>query len=324
MHAYLRHNSDSSEYTKKHETNTRTAQHAHHGSLSRELRYTVEGKLKQGQLKAIVATNSLELGIDIGDLDEVILIQSPSSIASALQRLGRAGHQVKATSRGVLFPTYAHDLMEAAVLVAGIKAQDIESAKPVECPLDVLSQVIVSMTGTEIWNIDHLYEMLKTSRPYQNLTREQFDLVLSMLAGRYADTRIRELKARVSIDRIDNTVKDRRGALRNLYMSGGVITDRGYFNLRHLETNARIGELDEEFVWEARIGQIFTLGTQNWKIERITHNDVFVRPAGPGKTAPPFWIAAPERAESFSMAPAFSVITPYGIVRRNCFWLFFQ
>jgi ATP-dependent helicase Lhr and Lhr-like helicase len=265
--------------------------YAHHGSLSRELRYTVEAKLKQGELKAIVATNSLELGIDIGDLDAVVLIQSPSSIASALQRLGRAGHQVDAASRGVLFPTHPHDFLEAAVLVAGIRAQDIEAAHPVECPLDVLAQIIVSMTGTETWQIDRLYDILKTSRPYQNLNREQFDLVLSMLAGRYADTRIRELKTRVSIDRIDNTVRARKGALLSLYMSGGVIPDRGYFNLRHLETNARIGELDEEFVWEARRGQIFTLGTQNWKIERITHNDVLVKPAGSGKTAPPFWIA---------------------------------
>jgi ATP-dependent Lhr-like helicase len=265
--------------------------YAHHGSLSRELRYTVEQRLKQGDLKAIVATNSLELGIDIGDLDKVVLIQSPASIASALQRLGRAGHQVGATSRGVLFPTHSLDILEAAALVEGIKTQDIESAKPVECPLDVLSQVIISMTGTETWDIESLYATLKTSWPYQNLGQEQFDLVLNMLAGRYADTRIRELKARVSIDRIDNTVRARKGALLSLYMSGGVIPDRGYFNLRHLETNARIGELDEEFVWEARIGQIFTLGTQNWKIERITHNDVFVRPAGLGKTAPPFWIA---------------------------------
>jgi ATP-dependent Lhr-like helicase len=265
--------------------------YAHHGSLSRELRHTVERNLKKGALQAIVATSSLELGIDIGDLDMVILVQSPSSIASALQRLGRAGHQVQATSRGVLLPTHTQDFLEAAVLAAGIKAQDIEAAQPIKCPLDVLSQIIISMTGTETWDIDHLYETLKTSWPYQDLSRQQYELVLSMLAGRYADTRIRELRARISIDRIDNTVRARKGALLNLYISGGVIPDRGYFNLRHLDTNARIGELDEEFVWEARIGQIFTLGTQNWKIERITHNEVLVKPAGSGKTAPPFWIA---------------------------------
>jgi len=265
--------------------------YAHHGSLSRELRYTVEHKLKQGELKAIVATNSLELGIDIGDLDAVILVQSPASIASTLQRLGRAGHQVHATSRGVLFPTHALDFLEAAVLATGVMAQDIEAAQPIECPLDVLAQIIVSMTGTETWDMDRLYETLQCSWPYRDLMREQYDLVLRMLAGRYADTRIRELRARVSIDRIENSITARKGALLELYRSGGVIPDRGYFNLRHLENNARIGELDEEFVWEARVGQVFTLGTQNWRIERITHNDVLVKPARSRKTAPPFWIA---------------------------------
>jgi ATP-dependent Lhr-like helicase len=265
--------------------------YAHHGSLSRELRYTVESKLKQGQLRAIVATNSLELGIDIGDLDAVIMVQSPSSIASTLQRLGRAGHQVHATSRGVLFPTHSHDFLEAAVLAAEVQSQDIETAHPIECPLDVLSQVIISMAGTETWDMDHLYETIKTSWPYRNLKREHYELVLNMLAGRYADTRIRELRARVSIDRIENNITARKGALLDLYRSGGVIPDRGYFNLRHFESNARIGELDEEFVWEARVGQVFTLGTQNWRIERITHNDVLVKPAGSRKTAPPFWIA---------------------------------
>jgi ATP-dependent Lhr-like helicase len=265
--------------------------YAHHGSLSRELRYAVEEKLKKGDLKAIVATNSLELGIDIGALDEVILVQSPPSIASALQRLGRAGHRVNATSKGVLFPTHAHDILEAGVLARGIAEHDIESARPVECPLDVLSQIIISMTGTETWDMDSLFAFLKTSHPFRHLSREHFDLVLNMLAGRYADARIRELKARISIDRIDNTVAARKGALLTLYMSGGVIPDRGYFSLRHAESHARIGELDEEFVWEAKLGQIFTLGNQNWKIEKITHNDVLVRPTSSNKTAPPFWIA---------------------------------
>ena len=265
--------------------------YAHHGSLSRELRYTVEEKLKKGALQAIVATNSLELGIDIGTLDEVIMVQSPLSIASALQRLGRAGHHVNAPSRGVVYPSHAIDIIEAGVLARGIVEQDIESARPVECPLDVLSQIIISMTGTETWDIDRLYATLKTSHPFHHLSREHFTLVLNMLAGRYADARIRELKARISIDRVDNTVAARKGALLTLYMSGGVIPDRGYFSLRHAENRARIGELDEEFVWEARIGQVFTLGNQNWQIERITHNDVLVRPAGSRKTAPPFWIA---------------------------------
>ncbi|MBI4773869.1 MAG: DEAD/DEAH box helicase [Deltaproteobacteria bacterium] len=267
----------------------RAIAYSHHGSLSREIRGEVERRLKAGELKAIVATNSLELGIDIGALDEVVLIQSPPSISSAIQRIGRAGHQVGQISRGTLFPTHSQDFLEAAVLAQAVLDQDIEAVRPVECPLDVLAQIIVSMAGTETWDLDSLYAQLRTSYPYRTLSRDHFDLVLNMLAGRYADTRIRELKPRVSIDRLDNTVAARKGALLSLYGSGGMIPDRGYFHLRRHDTNARIGELDEEFVWEARIGQTITIGTQNWRIERITHNDVFVTPAHPKAMATPFW-----------------------------------
>jgi ATP-dependent Lhr-like helicase len=278
------------------ETNPTT--YAHHGSLSRAIREEVERRLKGGELKAIVATNSLELGIDIGALDEVVMIQSPPSVSSAIQRVGRAGHQVGRPSHGTLFPTHPHDFLEAAVLAPSIVSQDIETARTVECPLDVLAQVIVSMVGVETWPIEALYAQLRGSYPYRHLNRRQFDLVLNMLAGRYADTRIRELRPRVSIDRLDNTVAARKGALLALYLSGGTIPDRGYFNLRHHETHARIGELDEEFVWEASVGQVFALGTQNWKIERITHNDVLVSP-GPSKAlGTPFW-KGEERARDF-------------------------
>lgn len=269
--------------------------YAHHGSLSREIRSDVEQKLKAGDLRAIVATNSLELGIDIGALDEVALVQSPPSISAAIQRIGRSGHHIGEASRGTLFPTHAHDFLEAAVLARSIIEQDIEAMRPILCPLDVLAQIIVSMVAMETWDIDALYVQFKTSFPFRHLSREHFDLVINMLAGRYAQSRIRELKPRVSIDRIDNTISARKGALLALYASGGMIPDRGYFHLRHHETSARIGELDEEFVWEASIGQIFTLGTQNWKIMRITHNDVFVVPAGPRAMAAPFW-----RAEEIS------------------------
>jgi ATP-dependent Lhr-like helicase len=265
--------------------------YAHHGSLSLEIRAEVERKLKEGALMAIVATNSLELGIDIGALDEVVLIQSPFSISSTIQRVGRSGHQVNQVSLGTLFPTYPKDLLEAAALAPAILSQDIESSKTVLCPLDVLAQVIVSMVGVETWDINTLFANLKASYPYRHLSRGQFDLVLNMLAGRYAESRLRELKPLISIDRLDNTVRARKGALQLLYLSGGVIPDRGYFHLRHQETNARIGELDEEFVWEASVGDTFTLGTQNWQIHRITHNDVFVLPGSPQATAAPFWKA---------------------------------
>jgi len=268
--------------------------YAHHGSLSREVRTAVENKMKSGELKAIVATNSLELGIDIGALDEVVLIQSPPSISAAIQRVGRAGHHVGEVSRGTLFPTHSHDFLEAAVLAPAILTQDIEEVHPIRCPLDVLAQIILSMVGIQVWDIDALYAQLKTSAPYRHLSRQHFDLILNMLAGRYADTRIRDLRPRVSIDRLDNTVAAKKGALLALYTSGGMIPDRGYFHLRHHDSGSRIGELDEEFVWEASVGQTFTLGTQNWKIQRITHNDVFVVPGSPTAGATPFW-----KGESF-------------------------
>jgi ATP-dependent Lhr-like helicase len=263
--------------------------YAHHGSLSREIRQAVEEKLRVGDLKAIVATHSLELGIDIGLLDEVVLFQSPSTISSAIQRIGRAGHGVGQVSRGIFFPTHGQDLLEAAALAPCILAQDLEGVNPVECPLDVLAQVVISMTGLETWDMDELYAFLKTSAPYRHLSRKQFDLVLNMLAGRYANTRIRELRQRISLDRLDNTIAAKKGALLNLYMSGGTIPDRGYFHLRHYKTGGLIGELDEEFVWEATVGETFTLGTQHWRIESITHNDVLVRPAVPKFRSAPFW-----------------------------------
>ena len=265
--------------------------YAHHGSLSLEIRAEVERKLKAGELRAIVATHSLELGIDIGALDEVVLVQSPFSVSSAVQRVGRAGHRVGQVSRGSFFPTHPKDLLEAAVLAREILDQDIEAFNPVICPLDVLAQEIVSMVGVETWNIDDLFEHLRATYSYRHLSREQFDLVLNMLAGRYAASRVRELKPLISLDRLDNTVAARRGALQVLYFSGGVIPDRGYFHLRHLETNARIGELDEEFVWEASVGDTFALGTQNWQIQRITHNDVLVLSGNPRGAPAPFWKA---------------------------------
>ncbi|MHB8770810.1 MAG: DEAD/DEAH box helicase [Syntrophales bacterium] len=265
--------------------------YAHHGSLSREIRLAVEQRLKNGELKAIVATSSLELGIDIGELDRVILIATPPSIAAAIQRIGRSGHGVGGTSRGLLYPTHGQDFLSAAVCARGIVQQDIEPVRPVECPLDVLAQVIVAMTAVEGWAIDELFAFLRGCAPYRRLARRQFDLVLEMLAGRYADTRIRELKPRIFLDRIDNTVRGREGAPRLLYLSGGTIPDRGYYDLRVEETQSKIGELDEEFVWERRVGDTFTLGTQVWRIRRVTHNSVEVVPVEARPGIVPFWRA---------------------------------
>ncbi|MEJ2037434.1 MAG: helicase-related protein, partial [Desulfosarcinaceae bacterium] len=265
--------------------------YSHHGSLAREIRSEVEQNLKAGLLKAIVATGSLELGIDIGALDEVILAQSPASVAEAVQRVGRAGHRVGETSRGTFYPSHAMDIVTSAVLVEAVTRGSIEAAAPMAAPLDVLAQVIVSMCAFETWHPDALYNFVRTMQPYHDLSRRQFDLVLNLLEGRYEQARLRELQPRITYDRVDQTLSTRKGALLALYTSGGVIPDRGYFSLRHAQSGARIGELDEEFVWEARIGQVFTLGTQNWRIEKITHNDVLVVPASRGKPAPPFWKA---------------------------------
>jgi ATP-dependent Lhr-like helicase len=176
--------------------------YAHHGSLSREIREVVETRLKAGELKAIVATNSLEMGIDIGALDEVVLAQSPPSISSAIQRVGRAGHQVGVVSRATLFPTYSHDFLEAAVLAERLYAHDIEAIRPIEGALDVLCQIIISMVGTEDWEVDDLYDEICLSFPYRHLNRRQFDLVIDMLAGRYAGSRIHELRPRLTFDRL--------------------------------------------------------------------------------------------------------------------------
>lgn len=280
--------------------------YSHHGSLSREIRLAVEQKLKNGDLKAIVATSSLELGIDIGSLDNVVLIQTPPAISAAIQRIGRSGHSVGDISRGIIYPVHGHDFIEAAIIARSVMDQDIEAQAPVECPLDVLAQVIISMTGVEIWDIDELYAFIKTSYPYRNLPRRQFDLVLEMLAGRYAGSNIRELKSRIFMDRIDNTVRAKEGALRLIYMSGGTIPDRGYFDLRVQESHAKIGELDEEFVWERSIGETFTLGAQSWRIQRITHNDVEVVPAGSKTGIFPFW-RAEEQDRDFYFSEKISV-----------------
>jgi ATP-dependent Lhr-like helicase len=268
---------------------------AHHGSLSREIRFEVEQKLKAGELPAIVATSTLEMGIDIGELDEVILVQSPGEISSAIQRIGRAGHGVGQTSRCSIYPTHPLDFIEAAVLAKAILDRDIEPLHTIEKPLDVLAQIIISMTAVEEQDVDDLYNEIRRSTAFHNLTRSSFDLVVNMLAGRYADNHLRELRPRVNLDRLNNHIKARQGAVMSLYMSGGVIPDRGYFQMRHNDNNARIGELDEEFVWEATVGNIFALGTQHWRINKITHNDVMVTPVRPTTHAPPFW-----KAESLS------------------------
>ena len=278
--------------------------YSHHGSLSREVRQVVEERLKRGELPAIVATSSLELGIDVGALDRVVMVESPRSIASAIQRVGRAGHRVGEVSRGTLLPIYGRDFLDAAVVTRAVLDREIEETRPVRAPLDVLAQVILSMVVAETWDVEELYGFLRSAWPYRDLKRRHFDLVLEMLAGRYADSRVRELSPRVSLDKVAGTIRARPGAARLIYLSGGTIPDRGYYHLRvdggggSGSSGARIGELDEEFVWERSVGDTFTLGTQIWRIKKITHNDVFVEPASGSAAMAPFW-RADERDRDF-------------------------
>jgi ATP-dependent Lhr-like helicase len=278
--------------TLTHKINTaarETLAYAHHGSLSREIRLEVEQKLKAGELAAIVATGTLEMGIDIGALDEVVLIQAPEGVASAIQRIGRAGHGVGEVSRCTIYPTHPLDFIESAVLGKAVLDKDIEPIHTVHCPLDVLAQIIISMASTDAMDIDELYYEIRRSSAYHDLARAQYDLIINMLNGRYGENRIRELRPRVIVDQLANTIEARKGSTMALYLSGGVIPDRGYFQLRHESNNARIGDLDEEFVWEAYVGKVFAFGTQHWKINKITHNDVIVSPTQPSAIAPPFW-----------------------------------
>lgn len=265
----------------------------HHGSLAKELRLAVEQRLKNGELRAIVATNSLELGIDIGDLDRVVLVQTPPSVAQAMQRLGRAGHRVGEVSRGLLFPLHGRDCLEAAVLARAVASKDIEELRAVNCPLDVLAQVILAMTVAEVWRIDELYTRLRASHPFRDLSRATFDGVLQMLAGRYADSRIRALRPRLHFDPLAGTVVAKEGVARLLYNSGGTIPDRGSYQLRHHANKAKVGELDEEFVWERRPGETFALGAQIWRIQHIGESAVEVLPVSSAHNVIPFWRGEP-------------------------------
>jgi len=266
-----------------------TLAYAHHGSLSREIRSEVEQRLKAGELRAIVATNSLEMGIDIGTLDEVVMVQSPPGIAQTLQRIGRAGHQVGATSHGTLFPSHSRDLVDAAVLAQAVRDRELEPIRLQQAPLDILMQIIISMCAHETWQLQALFDVITRASAYRELDYTLFMLVINMLSGRFAGTRLRELRPRVHLDHTTQTVSLAKGALFAMYSSGGSIPDRGYFTLRLSDGGAVIGELDEEFVWEASIGQSFTLGTQGWTIQQITHNDVLVRPASSSAPSLPFW-----------------------------------
>ena len=266
---------------------------AHHGSLAREQRVQIEEALKAGRLPAIVATSSLELGIDMGAVDLVIQVESPASVASGLQRVGRAGHQVGEPSRGIFFPKYRGDLLETAVVTARMHEGAIEETKLPRNPLDVLAQQIVAMTVRESWSADELFETVRRAAPYESLTRDAFEAVLGMLAGAYPSDEFADLKARVVWDRETGRVEGRRDARTVAITSGGTIPDRGLYPVFLVgeagTPGRRVGELDEEMVYEARVGEVIALGATSWRIEEIRPDRVVVSPAPgqPGKI--PFW-----------------------------------
>ncbi|MGH3348509.1 MAG: DEAD/DEAH box helicase, partial [Nocardioides sp.] len=264
---------------------------AHHGSVSKEQRALIEEDLKAGRLPAVVATSSLELGIDMGAVDLVVQIESPPSVASALQRVGRAGHQVGEVSRGVLFPKHRGDLAQTAVAVQGMREGAIESLRVPTNPLDVLAQQVVAVTALDAWDVDELFALVRRSAPFATLPRSAYDATLDLLAGRYPSDEFAELRPRIVWDRVTGTITGRPGAQRLAVTSGGTIPDRGLFGVYLVGegTGRRVGELDEEMVYESRVGDVFALGATSWRIEDITHDRVMVTPAPgiPGRL--PFW-----------------------------------
>jgi ATP-dependent Lhr-like helicase len=262
---------------------------AHHGSVSRDQRTSIEEQLKKGQLPAVVATSSLELGIDMGAVDLVLQVESPATVANGLQRVGRAGHQVGVPSRAKVFPKYRGDLVQAAVVVDGMYRRAVEVTKIPRNPLDVLAQQVVATVADETRSVDDVFDMVRRAAPYADLSRAPFEAVLDMLAGRYPSDLFAELRPRIVWDRVAQTISGRAGARLLAVTNPGTIPDRGLYGV-FLADGGRVGELDEEMVYESRPGDAFILGASTWKIVDITHDRVEVVPAPgePGATMP-FW-----------------------------------
>ena len=266
---------------------------AHHGSMAREQRTVVEEELKAGLLPCVVATSSLELGIDMGAVDLVVQVEAPPSVGSGLQRVGRAGHQVGAVSRGVVFPKYRGDLVSCAVVAERMASGAIEALRYPRNPLDVLAQHVVAMVALEPWTVGALAELVRRAAPFAALPDAALHAVLDMLAGRYPSEEFGELRARITWDRVTDELRGRPGAQRLAVTSGGTIPDRGLFTVTTPGgadgRGSRVGELDEEMVYESRVGDTFLLGTSSWRVEDITHDRVIVTPAPGVPARMPFW-----------------------------------
>jgi ATP-dependent Lhr-like helicase len=261
---------------------------AHHGSLSHEERTLVEELLKSGRLPCLVATSSLELGIDMGAVDLVIQVESPKSVTRGLQRIGRAGHGLGETSKGRIFPKYRGDLLECAVVARRMREGEIEETVIPQNPLDVLAQHLVSMAAMDEWDVDEVERLVTATESFRELSREQLENVLDMLDGRYPSDRFAELRPRIVWDRTQGTIHGRKGSRSLVVTNAGTIPDRGLYSV-NLPDGRRVGELDEEMVYEARPGQTFLLGATTWRIEEITRDRVIVTPAPGAPGAVPFW-----------------------------------
>ncbi|MET0590048.1 MAG: ATP-dependent helicase [Naasia sp.] len=265
---------------------------AHHGSVSKEQRAFIEDDLKSGRLRVVVATSSLELGIDMGAVDLVVQVSAPPSVASGLQRLGRAGHQVGEVSRGVMFPTHRADLVHSAVVAGRMIRGEIEAIAVPANPLDILAQQTVAACALDELDVEEWFDLVRRSAPFASLPRSAYEATLDLLAGRYPSDEFAELRPRLVWDRDEGTLTGRPGAQRLAVTSGGTIPDRGLFGVFMVGDaggSNRVGELDEEMVYESRVGDVFALGTTSWRIQEITHDRVLVTPAfgEPGRV--PFW-----------------------------------
>lgn len=262
---------------------------AHHGSISKEARLELERDLKAGRLPALVGTSSLELGIDIGAVDLVVQLQSPKAVAQGLQRVGRSGHLVGQTSVGRIFPTHREDVMEAAAIAGGMLRGEVEPTTTPRNALDVLAQQLVAMVSVETWDLEALFDLVRCAYAYQELTRRAFLVVVEMLAGRYANQAQRELRPRLALDPVNHKLAALPGARLLALSNGGTITDRGSFGAYLSDGKTRLGELDEEFVYETRVGDTLMLGAQVWRVQEITDDRITVTEA-PGTTPRmPFW-----------------------------------
>src|SRR5579864_941278 len=262
---------------------------AHHGSIAREQRLLIEDALKAGRLPGLVATSSLELGIDMGAVDLVIQVESPTSVASGMQRIGRAGHSVGEPSKGTIFPKYRGDLLETAVVVDRMLRGEIETTRVPRNPLDVLAQQIVATAAMDEWSVGELSALVKRAYPFSDLGPRALESTLDMLSGRYPSDEFAELRPRIVWDRLEGKIRGRAGAQRLAVVSGGTIPDRGLFSVNLLDDGKKVGELDEEMVYEMRPGETFVLGATTWRVAEITPTQVQVTPAPgePGRTA--FW-----------------------------------